>query len=508
MKPANIRRARVAHRQAPSDPFNFSNEPSTLHPTPIVTDPKKSTKSNNKRNQSSAPVVDDDLSDDLLRHLLDNDARGEAIVKKVDQRSSQDDTTTPVVRASKAAERMQTKTSKKQLAMPSESEGHLDSKQTKEEAQRAFLDEQLEKRQLEKLAKRTATERSQSKPQKRARPTSRTRPSASNALKDSFQAYMNEISRQDLLDHSETILLASSIKESIAVESAQISLETELGRRPSVPELSKELSIEPKEVQRRLMAGKAAKNTLVSANLRLVTSVARKVASGKGTYKSGLALEDMIQEGNVGLIKAAEKYDAARGYRFSTYATWWIRAYVMRSISTQSRSIKVPSTIVDEYARIRREYTRFQENGVFKPRDSEVARALGITPAKLRFVVNVVTRVPTSLDISLSRSGDSANSRSLGEIIEGDDHIEERMVEELARKELDEALRGCLRPLERAVIKLRFGLEDGQTRTLRETGALLGLSKERIRQVIFRALPKMKTPEIQRMLTDATARRK
>lgn len=376
----------------------------------------------------------------------------------------------------------------------------------KESSQKAFLEEQIRKHQQEKLAEREASARKK-KLRKRARSPVATRvQSKSQTMKDSFQAYMEEISREELLGQAEVMQLGQQIKQGLEVEKLLHSMERDLGRRPSVVQLGQKMGIEAKEVQRRLMVGTAAKNALVSANLRLVTSVARKVVSAKSSTKVGLALDDMVQEGSVGLLRAAEKFDASRGYRFSTYATWWIRAYVMRSITTQSRSIKVPSTIVDEYTRIRKEYSKLQEEGVFKPSDEVVARSLGITPAKMRFVIKVVTQVPASLDITLSSSNDSTSSRTLGEIVEGDDHVEEKMVQRMEKAELDNALRNCLKPIERAVIRLRFGLDDGQSRTLRETGVLLGLSKERIRQVIFRALPKLKTPEIQRMLTEATSR--
>lgn len=376
--------------------------------------------------------------------------------------------------------------------------------QEKERMQKAYLNDQLAKRQ----------ELNQSKKQRKHRPSKRVRPvtpssiSMRNAtvLKDTFQAYMDDISREDLLDQAEVISLATHINLGVAVEEAQRSMEKTLGRRPSIAQLAENLGIGLQEVQKRRMAGTAAKNQLVAANLRLVTSIARKVASTKSASTAGIALDDMVQEGSVGLIRAAEKFDASRGYKFSTYATWWIRAFVMRSITTQSRSIKVPSTVVDEYARIRKQYSAMRENGVFKPTEEEVAHGLGITAAKLRFVVKVVTQVPTSLDIGLDPGSDASNSRTLGEIVEGQDNVEESMVEDLQRRELDAALRGCLRPLERAVVRLRFGLDDGQPRTLRETGDLLGLSKERIRQLLFRALPKMKTPEIQQMLIDATTR--
>lgn len=374
--------------------------------------------------------------------------------------------------------------------------------QEKVRVQKAYLHEQLAKRQQDNMLKKQRKRA----PSKRVRPVTPSLISMRNAtvLKDTFQAYMDEISREDLLNQAEVINLATRIQLSVAVEEAQRSMEARLGRRPSIPELAKKLDIGLQEVQNRRMAGTAAKNQLVAANLRLVTSIARKVASTKSASTAGIALDDMVQEGSVGLIRAAEKFDASRGYKFSTYATWWIRAYVMRSITTQSRTIKVPSSVVDEYARIRKQYSAMREKGIFKPTEEAVAYELGITAAKLRFVVKVVTQVPTSLDISLDPGSDTANSRSLGEIVEGQDNVEERMVADLQRRELDAALRSCLRPLERAVVRLRFGLDDGQPRTLRETGDLLGLSKERIRQLLFRALPKMKTSEIQQMLIDAT----
>lgn len=375
--------------------------------------------------------------------------------------------------------------------------------QGKEQTRKAYLDEQLEKRQIENATRNAKSALKQRKRVRRATP-SLLHIKKSAALKDTFKAYMDEISREDLLDQGEVIKLARQINQGVQIEQAQRTMKGKLGRRPSVAEIAKKLGTDVVEVQRRHMAGTAAKNALVAANLRLVTSVARKVASSKTGSHPGLALDDMVQEGSVGLIRAAEKFDAARGYKFSTYATWWIRAYVMRSISSQSRSIKVPGTIIDEYARIRKEYTALLGRGIFAPTDEEVAERVGVTVAKLRFVINVVTQIPTSLDLNLSSFDGTANSRTLGEIIESDVNIEERMVEDMQRKELDYALQQCLSPLERAVVRLRFGLDDGQPRTLRETGVLLGLSKERVRQLIFRALPKMKTPEIQRILVEAT----
>lgn len=369
----------------------------------------------------------------------------------------------------------------------------------------AYLNKQLEKRKKEKS---TATKRSTkkvAKTLKRSRSITRPAPRPATDLKDTFRAYMVEISRDALLNQSEIILLAMKIREGVNIERVKTEMEDRLERRPSIPEVAEELKLDVAEVQRRCMAGTAAKNALVAANLRLVTSVASKLERSKSLSTPGITLDDMVQEGSVGLIRAAEKFDASRGFKFSTYATWWVRAYVMRAITMQGRSIKVPSSVVDEYARIRKSFSRLRDAGTLKPTDEEVASEMGIRVAKLRFVVSAATQVPTSLDIPLEMKGDG-NSRPFSDIVEGDDRVEQRMVVNMERKELDVAMRKCLRPIERAVIRLRFGLEDGQPRTFRETGELLGLSKERIRQVVFRALPKLKTPEIQTMLLDATTR--
>lgn len=316
----------------------------------------------------------------------------------------------------------------------------------------------------------------------------------------SFAAYMEEISSTSLLQQQEVSTLAADIRDGMHVETMQRSLTDKHGRRPTLPELSVALGRPPNAVRVALLRGTAAKNRLVAANLRLVTSVTRKIRSNRPTDSGGLTLDDMIQEGSVGLIRAAEKFDASRGYKFSTYATWWIRASVLRAITSQSRAIRVPSTVVDDYARIKKEFARQAAAGTFSPAEKDVAAALGITVAKLRFVVHVVTRAPASLDLDVGNS--DGHRSSLVELIEGDDKVEQRLVDQMRRKELDRTLVRLLRPMERAAIRLRFGLDDGMPRTLREIGGVLGLSKERVRQLTFGALVKLNTPEMRETLTE------
>lgn len=412
-----------------------------------------------------------------------------------------------------------------------------------------FLNEQLEKRKLQ-MEKKTKQRSKMKKASKKKKATEKFVPSSSStssstttatrkraskrstkspvikksgtlsfspqpsSVKDTFRAFMSEISQNDLLGQSEVAALACKIKQGMVIERTTKQLELATGNRPTITEISKYLSIPMKQVQKQRMEGTAAKNSLVAANLRLVASVASKMIKNQ-KCTLGLTIDDMIQEGSIGLIRAAEKFDVSRGYKFSTYATWWVRAYVMRLITNQGRCIKVPSSIIDEYMKIRKKFQEMrnhQHSNNYKiPNnlDEMVAKELGMTIGKLRMVVNVVTQVPASLDVSVDiNPAGSANSlsKSLGDFIKGDDHVEEKMVMEMERKELDSAMRKYLKPVERAVIRLRFGLEDGQPRSFRETGELLGLSKERIRQIVFRGLPKLKTPEIQRMLVQATSR--
>lgn len=321
-------------------------------------------------------------------------------------------------------------------------------------------------------------------------------------LKDPFQLYMDEISRTEVLDHASVVALAGRIKERAKVEKAQDKLAKMTGDvRPTILQLAKELRMEPEEVQGKLNRGTVAKNDLVAANLRLVTSVAKKIQASK-TGTAGLALDDMIQEGTFGLIRAAEKYDATRGYRFSTYATWWVRASVLRAITTQSRSIKVPSSVVEDFGRIQKERKRQVAAGAIVADDQAVADALGITLAKVRFVTGSVSRRVSSLDVTLGPAGSDLAAKSLVEVIAGEDDVEERMVEAMQRRELDAVLRRQLKPMERAAVRLRFGLEDGHPRTLVEVGKLLSISKERVRQHVFSALSKLNTPEVKEFLTD------
>ncbi|MFY4717872.1 RNA polymerase sigma factor [Streptomyces sp. LaBMicrA B280] len=286
---------------------------------------------------------------------------------------------------------------------------------------------------------------------------------------DLFRQYLREIGRIPLLTAAEEVELARRVEAGLFAEE----------KLSNTPDLDSRLA---HELDQLVVMGRLAKRRLIEANLRLVVSVAKRYIG------RGLTMLDLVQEGNLGLIRAVEKFDYARGYKFSTYATWWIRQAMSRALADQARTIRVPVHVVELINRVVRVQRRMLQERGYEPTPEEVAAHLDLPPERVGEVLRLAQE-PISLHAPVGEEDDVA----LGDLIEdGDAASPMESAAFLLLKQHLEAVLSTLGERERKVVQLRYGLLDGRPRTLEEIGRLFGVTRERIRQIESKTLNKLR----------------
>lgn len=297
---------------------------------------------------------------------------------------------------------------------------------------------------------------------------------------DPVRMYLKEIGKVPLLTAEEEVVLAKKIEEGEKAMDKLERLEAELPRD------------EIRKLRRMEREGMAAKKKLVEANLRLVVSIAKRYVG------RGMLFLDLIQEGNLGLIRAVEKFDFRKGFKFSTYATWWIRQAITRAIADQARTIRIPVHMVETINKLIRIQRQLLQEFGREPMPEEIAEEMGLTPEKVREILKI-SQEPVSLETPIGEEEDS----QLGDFIE--DQEAEVPADAASFSLLQEQLQEVLDTLserERKVIELRFGLIDGHPRTLEEVGRVFGVTRERIRQIESKTLSKLRHPNRSAKLRD------
>lgn len=297
------------------------------------------------------------------------------------------------------------------------------------------------------------------------------------AGRDMVRTYLHEIGRVPLLTHEQEIILGKQVQQMMALLEIQEQLEQTLGHEPTRLEWLQKANLSEDELEKALRLGKRAKQKMIEANLRLVVAVAKKY------QKRNLELLDLIQEGTLGLERGVEKFDPMRGYKFSTYAYWWIRQAITRAIAQQARTIRLPIHITEKLNKIKKAQRELSQQLGRSATPAEIAKELELEPAQIREFLTLA-RQPVSLDL---RVGDNQDTE-LRDLLEDDGQSPEQFTAKESLREDIHSLLTELSPQQRDVLTLRFGLDNGKELSLAKVGEQLSLSRERVRQLERQAL--------------------
>ncbi|MGY6529043.1 MAG: RNA polymerase sigma factor, RpoD/SigA family [Cyanobacterium sp.] len=294
---------------------------------------------------------------------------------------------------------------------------------------------------------------------------------------DMVRTYLQEIGKVPLLSHEQEIVFGKQVQEMMSLYARKEELAEKLDREPTLEEWAEAVEKSPAELKKLIHQGKRAKQKMIEANLRLVVAIAKKY------QKRNMEFLDLIQEGSLGLERGVEKFDPTKGFKFSTYAYWWIRQAITRAIAQQARTIRLPIHITEKLNKIKKTQRELSQKLGRSPNQSEIASALDLEPSQIREYFSIA-RQPISLDVKVGDNQDT----ELSELLEDEGLSPDKYItQELMRQDLHKLL-GELTTQQQEVVRLRFGLEDGKELSLAKIGQRMGISRERVRQLEQQAL--------------------